>query len=123
MRSMDPQQRAALPLQLRGNSSAMNSGQVPNLSLGRSERGGGGGPDAEQQNMTSTVPSTSRLDPQHVSECPLGPEVRCQAKGKLDIKSRGYNLTICRSGVMFPWMMPQKNDSGQSGNLFIYLFI
>ncbi|XP_037540075.1 homeobox protein Hox-D3 [Nematolebias whitei] len=114
---MDPQQRAALPLQLRGNSSAVNSGQVPNLSLGRSERGGGGGgPDAEQQNLTSTVPSSSRLDPQHVSESPLGPVVRCQTKGKLDIKSRGYSLTICHSGVIFPWMMSQKNGSGQSAS-------
>nr|XP_015823413.2 homeobox protein Hox-A5 [Nothobranchius furzeri] len=104
---MDPQQSAALPLQLHDTS----SGQVPNLS---SESGGGGGQGAlELQNVTSTVSFSSRLDPREVSGSPPEPVVRCQAMGKLDIKNRGCSLAICHSGVTFPWMRA-RNTSEQS---------
>lgn len=113
---MDPQQ-AALPLQLHGNSFAMSAGQVPNLRAGE---GGGGGQEAElnQQNMTSSSHVSSRLNPGEHFQCPLEPLVHCHAKGKLDVKSRSSSLlTICRSGVTFPWMSPRTADSEQSGNL------
>lgn len=118
---MDPQQ-SALPLQLHGNSFALSPGQVPKLSGRYSEGGGGGGGggrDAEliQQNMTSSAHVSSRLSPGERFECPLEPLVHCHAKGKLDIKSRSCSLlTICRSGVIFPWMNPRTTDSEQSGN-------
>ncbi|XP_070695756.1 homeobox protein HOX3-like [Pempheris klunzingeri] len=116
---MDPQQ-SALPLQLQGNSFAMSSGQVPKLSAGYNEGGGGGGgggKDAElnQQNMTSSAHVSSRLNPGEQFQCPLESLVHCHAKGELDIKSRSCSLlTICRSGVIFPWMNPRTTDSEQS---------
>ncbi|XP_068589729.1 homeobox protein Hox-C3a-like [Cebidichthys violaceus] len=113
---MDPQQ-SALPLQLHGNSFAMSSGQVPKLSAGYNEEGGGGGQEAEvnQQNMTSSAHVSSRLNPGEQLQCPLEPLVHCHAKGKMDIKSRSCSLlTICRSGVIFPWMNPRTTDSEQS---------
>lgn len=122
--SMDPQQ-FALPLQLHGNSFAMSSGQVPKLSAGYNE-GGGGGQEAElnQQNMTSSSSVSSRLNPDEQSECPLEPVVHCHGKGKLDIKSRSCSLlTICRSEVIFPWMNPRTTGSEQSGNWFCSLSV
>lgn len=124
---MDPQ-LSALPLQLHGNSFAMSSGQVPKLSAGYNEgEGGGGGQEAElnQQNMTSSAHVSSRLNPGEQFQCPLEPLVHCHAKGKLDIKSRSCSLlTICRSGVIFPWMNPRTTDSEQSGNSgFAYYLI
>lgn len=120
---MDPQQ-SALPLQLHGNSFAMSPGQVPKLSAGG---GGGGGQEAElhQQNMTSSAHVSSRLNPGEQFQCPLEPLVHCHAKGELDMKSRSCSLlTICRSGVMFPWMNPRTADSEQSGNCgFYYLLL
>ncbi|XP_071332366.1 homeobox protein Hox-D4-like [Trachinotus anak] len=116
---MDPQQ-SALPLQLHGNSFAMSSGQVPKLSAGYNgggEGGRGGGQEAElnQQNMTSSAHVSSRLNPDEQFQSPLEPLVHCHAKGELDIKSRSCSLlTICRSGVMFPWMNPRTTDSEQS---------
>ncbi|KAL7398205.1 hypothetical protein ABVT39_005967 [Epinephelus coioides] len=113
---MDPQQ-SALPLQLHGNSFAMSSGQVPKLSAGYNEGGGGGGQEAElnQQNMTSSARVSCRLSPGEQLQCPLESLVHCHAKGKLDIKSRSCSLlTICRSGVIFPWMNPRTTDSEQS---------
>ncbi|XP_070767252.1 homeobox protein HOX3-like [Enoplosus armatus] len=118
---MDPQQ-SALPLQLHGNSFAMSSGQVPKLSAGYYEGGGGGGgggggqeAEPNQQNMTSSAHVSSRLNPGEHFQCPLEPLVHCHAKGKLDIKSRSCSLlTICRSGVIFPWMNPRTTDSEQS---------
>ncbi|KAM7404753.1 hypothetical protein PAMP_012072 [Pampus punctatissimus] len=117
---MDPQQ-SALPLQLHGNSFAMSSGQVPKLNAGYNRgRGGGaagGGQEAElnQQNMTSSAYVSSRLNPDEQFGCPLEPLVHCHAKDKLDIKSRSCSLlTICRSGVIFPWMNPRTTDSEQS---------
>ncbi|XP_028265378.1 homeobox protein lin-39 isoform X4 [Parambassis ranga] len=115
---MDPHQPAPL-LQLHGNSFAMSSGQVPKLSAGNNEGGGGcgGGQHAElnHQNLTSSADLSSRLNPVDQCECPLEPVVHCHAKGKLDIKSRGCSvLTICRSGVIFPWMNPRTAVSEQS---------
>ncbi|XP_008286505.1 homeobox protein HOX3-like [Stegastes partitus] len=120
---MDPQQ-SALPLQLHGNSFAMSSGQEPKLNAGYNEGGGGGGggrggggqeTELNQQNMTSSAGVSSRLNPDEQSECPLEPVVHCHAKGKLDIKSRSCSLlTICRSGVIFPWMNPRTTGSEQS---------
>lgn len=123
---MDPQQ-SALPLQLHGNSFAMSSGQVPKLSAGYNEGGGGGGGGQEaelnQQNMTSSAHVSSRLNPGEQFQRPLEPLVHCHAKGKLDIKSRSL-LTICRSGVMFPWMHSRTTDSEQSGNSgFVYYLL
>lgn len=117
---MDPQ-LSALPLQLHGNSFAMRSGQVPKLNAGYNEGGGGGGggrgqeSELNQQNMTSTAHVSSRLNPGEQFQRPLEPLVHYHAKGKLDMKSRSL-LTICRSGVMFPWMHPRTTDSEQSGN-------
>ncbi|XP_061592086.1 homeobox protein Hox-D4-like isoform X2 [Cololabis saira] len=117
---MDPQQSAALPLQLHGNSFAMSSGHLPKLSGGYSEGGGrgdGGGrcAELEQQNMSCLAPVSSRLNPREQSECPQEPEVHCHAKDRLDIKSRGCSLlTICHSGVIFPWMKPRTIASEQS---------
>lgn len=129
---MDPQQ-CALPLQLHGNSFAMGSGQVPKLSAG--EGGGGGGGDGgagggqeaqpQRQNMTSSSSAgvSSRLSPGKHSECPLEPQVHCHAKGRLDVKSGSCGpLTICRSGVMFPWMNPRTADTQQSGNSGFMIF-
>ncbi|KAK5863595.1 hypothetical protein PBY51_000618 [Eleginops maclovinus] len=120
---MDPQP-SALPLQLHGNSFAMSSGQVPKLSAGYNE--GGGGQDAElhQQTMTSSAHVSSRLNPGEQFGCPLEPLVHCHAKGKLDMKNRSCSLlTICRSGVIFPWMNPRTADSEQSvsGNVVVGL--
>ncbi|XP_060930592.1 homeobox protein Hox-D3-like [Limanda limanda] len=112
---MDPQQPTALPLQLHGNSFALSSGQVP---VPEYNGGGGGGQDAElnQQNMTSSARVSSRLSPDEQFPSPLERPVHCHAKGKLDIKSRSCTLlTICRSGVIFPWMNPRTTDSDQSG--------
>ncbi len=129
---MDPQQ-SALPLQLHGNSFAMSSGQVPKLSAGYNEggggggRGGGGGQEAElhQQNMTSSAHVSSRLNPGEQFQCPLEPLVHCHAKGELGMKSRSCSLlTICRSGVIFPWMTPRTTGSEQSGNSgFLYYLL
>ncbi|KAF7662747.1 hypothetical protein LDENG_00227190 [Lucifuga dentata] len=114
---MDPQQ-SARPLQLHGNSLAMSSGQVPKLSAGYNEGGGGGGgqeAELSQQNMTSSAHVTSRLNPDEQLECPLEPLVHCHGKGKLDMKSQRCSLlTICRSGLIFPWMNPRTTDSHQS---------
>ncbi|XP_060914736.1 homeobox protein Hox-D3-like [Labrus mixtus] len=111
---MDPQQ-SALPLQLHGNSLAMGSGQVPELSLGYN--GGGAGQEAElnQQNMTSSATVSSRLNPGEWFQSPLEPLGHRHAKDKLDIKGRSCSvLTICHSGVIFPWMNPRTTDSKQS---------
>ncbi|KAF0036264.1 hypothetical protein F2P81_011576 [Scophthalmus maximus] len=110
--SMDPRQ-SALPLQLHGNSFAVSSGRVPEVIAGCD----GGGQDAElnQQNMTSSARVTSRLGPGEQFQSPLEPPVHCHAKGKLDIESRSCSLlTICRSGVTFPWMNSRTTDSDQS---------
>ena len=125
---MDPQQ-SALPLQLHGNTFAVGSGHVPKARLGYNEGGGGGdsggggggggGQEAElnQQNMTSCARVGSRLSPGEQFQRPLEPLVHCHAKGELDIKSRSCSLlTICHSGVIFPWMNPRTTDSEQSGN-------
>lgn len=125
---MDPQQ-SALPLQLHGNSFAMSSGQVPKLRAGCNEGGGGGGGGQEaelrQQNMTSSAHVSSRLNPGEQFQCPLEPLVHCHAKGKLDMKSRSCSLlTICHSGVIFPWMTSRITDSEQSGNSgFLYYLL
>lgn len=121
---MDPQQ-SALPLQLHGNIFAMSSGQVPKLSAGYSEGGGGGGgqeAELNQKNMTSCAHVSSRLNPDEQFQSPLEPLVHCHAKGKLDMKSRSCSLlTICHSGVIFPWMNPRTTDSEHSGNSsFVY---
>lgn len=122
---MDPQQ-SALPLQLHGNIFAMSSGQVPKLSAGYNGGGGGGGGGQEallsQRILTSSARVSSRLNPDEQSQNPPEPLGRCHAKGKLDIKSRSCSLlTICRSGVIFPWMNPRTADSEQSGNSgFVY---
>ncbi|XP_068454412.1 homeobox protein Hox-D4-like [Clinocottus analis] len=114
---MDPQQ-SALPLQLHGNNFAMSSGQVPKLSARCIEEGGrGGGQEAEldQLNLTSSARVSSRLNSGEQLQCPLEPLGHCHAKGKMDIKSRSCSLlTICRSGVIFPWMNPRTTDSEQS---------
>lgn len=120
--SMVDPQPSALPLQLHGNSFAMSSGQVPKLSAGYNE--GGGGQDAvlHQQTMTSSARVSCRLNPGEQFGCPLEPLVHCHAKGRLDMKSRSCSLlTICRSGVIFPWMNQRTADSEQSGNsAFLY---
>lgn len=123
---MDPQQ-PALPLQLHGNSFAMSSGHVPKARAGYNEGGGGGGgggqeAELNQQNMTSSAHVGSRLSPGEQFQRPLEPLVHCHAKGELDIKSRSCSvLTICHSGVIFPWMNPRTTDSEQSGNsAFVY---
>ncbi|KAK2897619.1 homeobox protein Hox-D4-like [Channa argus] len=114
---MDPQQ-SALPLQLHGNIFAMSSGQVPKLSAGHNERGGGGaGQEAKlnQQNMISSAHVSSRLNPDEQFQSPEEPQVHCHAKGKLDIQSRSCSLlTICHSGVISPWMNPRTTGSEQS---------
>ncbi|XP_034064772.1 homeobox protein HOX3-like [Gymnodraco acuticeps] len=120
---MDPQP-SALPLQLHGNSFAMSSGQVPKLSAGYNE--GGGGQDAvlHQQTMTSSARVSCRLNPGEQFGCPLEPLVHCHAKGRQDMKSRSCSLlTICRSGVIFPWMNQRTADSEQSvsGNVAVGL--
>lgn len=122
---MDPQ-LSALPLQLHGNTFAMSSGQVPKLSAGYNEGegggggGSGGGQEAElnQQNISSSAHVSSRLSPDEQFQCPVEPLVHCSAKGKLDIKNRSCSiLTICHSGVIFPWMNPRTTASEQSGNV------
>ncbi|XP_034551102.1 homeobox protein Hox-C3a-like [Notolabrus celidotus] len=111
---MDPQ-LSALPLQLHGNSLAMSSGQVPELNPGYNEGGGGQEAELNQQNMTSFAPVSSRLNPGEHFENPPEPVGHCHAKDKLDIKSRSCSvLTICHSGVIFPWMNPRTTDSQQS---------
>nr|XP_043894441.1 homeobox protein HOX3 isoform X1 [Solea senegalensis] len=61
------------------------------------------------------APFCSRLSPDEQFERPLEPLVHCHAKGKLDIKSRSCSLlTICHSGVIFPWMNSRTTDSEQS---------
>ena len=72
--------------------------------------------------MTSSAHVSSRLNPGEPFQSPLEPLVHCHAKGELDIESRSCSLlTICRSGVMFPWMNPRTTDSEQSGNSgFVY---
>ncbi|XP_041859826.1 homeobox protein Hox-B2-like [Melanotaenia boesemani] len=63
----------------------------------------------------TTAPFCSRLNLHEKSECPLEPVVHCHAKGKLDIKSRSCSiLTICHSGVIFPWMKSRTAASEQS---------
>ncbi|CAJ1085166.1 homeobox protein Hox-C3a-like [Xyrichtys novacula] len=111
---MDPQ-LSALPLQLHGNSLAMSSGQVPELSL--RYNGGGGGQETElnQQNMTSSAPIISRLKPgEHFENLPE-PVGHSHAKDKPENKSKSCSVfTICHSGVIFPWMNPRTTDSQQS---------
>ncbi|XP_068184487.1 homeobox protein HOX3-like [Antennarius striatus] len=114
---MDPQQSALL-LQLRGNSFAMSSGQMPKLSAGGGGGGGGGeGQEAElnQQNMTSSAHVSSRLNSGEQFQRPLESLVHCHTKGELDMKTGSCSLlTICHSGVMFPWMNPRTTNSEQS---------
>ncbi|KAM3618591.1 uncharacterized protein V6R79_022097 [Siganus canaliculatus] len=113
---MDPQQ-PALPPQVHGNSFAMSSGQVPIQREGYDERGGrrrGQEAELNQQNMTSSSRVSSRLSPEEEFQCPLESLVHSHAKGKLNMKSP---LTICSSGVMFPWMSPRTSDSEQSGGM------
>lgn len=120
--SMDPHEQPGPLLQLHGNSFAMSSGQVPKLRAGYNERGGGGGEGEEhnQQILTSCAGVSSRLNPGEQFQNPLETVVHCRAKGRLDVRGRGPR-TICRSGVMFPWMHPRTTDSEQSGNCaFLY---
>lgn len=120
---MDPQQPAALPLQLHGNRFATSSGQLPKLSAGPRERGGGGGGRGqhwEQQKMTSLAPVSSRLNPHGQSECLQEPGVHCHAKGKLDSKRV---LAIWHSGVIFPWMTLRTTYSKASGKPELYVYL
>lgn len=118
---MDPQQ-SGFPLQLHGNTFAMSSGQVPSLSAGYSEGGGGQEAELHRRNMTSCARVSSRVNPDERFQSPVQPLVHCHAKGKLDVKSRSCGLlTICHSGVIFPWMNPRTTDSDGSGNSgFVY---
>lgn len=116
---MDPQQ-SALPLQLHSNSFAMGSGQVPKL---RVEEGGEGGDGtAAQVHQPIVTPPTVSVPGGAQVNRSSGREGR-GAKGRLDVKSGscGGLLTICRSGIMFPWMNPRTADFKQSGNTIFFL--
>lgn len=56
------------------------------------------------------------LNPGELFQCPLLlPAGQCQTKGKVDLRSRDCNLiTICRSGLIFPWMNSRTSDAQQS---------
>lgn len=48
-------------------------------------------------------------------QSPLLPPGQCHTKGKMDARSRGCNLiTICHSGLIFPWMNSRTSDAQQS---------
>lgn len=60
----------------------------------------------------TTAPFCSRLNPREQFESPPEPVGHCHAKGKMGIKSRSCSLlTICHSGLIFPWMNPRTSDS------------
>ncbi|KAL6119588.1 uncharacterized protein ACO6RY_04130 [Pungitius sinensis] len=122
---MEPRQ-SALPLQLHGNSLAVSSGHVPKLSAGYDEEGGGGGKETERNQplVTSCARVSSRLNPGEQLQCPLEPPGHCHAKAKMDFRSRSCSLlTICHSGVIYPWMNPRPADSelSVSGGLAVDL--
>lgn len=116
---MDPQQ-SALPLQLHSNSFAMGSGQVPKL---RVEEGGEGGDGtAAQVHQPIVTPPTVSVPGGAQVNRSSGREGR-GAKGRLDVKSGSCSLlTICRSGIMFPWMNPRTADFKQTGNTIFIIF-
>lgn len=128
---MDPQQ-SALPLQLHSNSFAMGPGQVPKLRVEEGGRGGegtaraAGGQEAQVHQPNVTFPSggvSSRWSPGESLQWPRGTRVDRGAKGRLDVKSGSCSLlTICRSGIMFPWMNSRTADFKQSGNTIFIIF-
>lgn len=55
------------------------------------------------------------MSPGEPFQSPLLPSGQCHTKGKMDARSRGCNLiTICHSGLIFPWMNSRTSDAQQS---------
>lgn len=55
------------------------------------------------------------LNPGEPFQSPLLPAGQCHTEGKMDNRSRGCSLvTICRSGLIFPWMNSRTSDAPQS---------
>lgn len=96
----------------------MGSGQVPKL---RVEEGGEGGDGtAAQVHQPMVTPPTVSVPGGAQVNRSSGREGR-GAKGRLDVQSGSCSLlTICRSGIMFPWMNPPTADFKQSGNTIFY---
>ncbi|XP_033824782.2 homeobox protein HOX3-like [Periophthalmus magnuspinnatus] len=108
--SMDPL-HLSLPLQTDGNTSALSSGQVPKVHY--KEAGGRGEGQDTGLTITSSAHVTSRLSPGERFQSP--PLSQCHTKGKKDARSTGCNLiTICHSGLIFPWMNSRTSDAQQS---------
>lgn len=111
----------------------MGSGQVPNLRGRQGGEGGvgtahtGGGQEeawVRQPNMTfPSAGVSSRWSPGESLRLPRGTLTDRGAKGRPDIKSEICSLpTICRPGIMFPWMNPRTADFKQSGNIIFIIF-
>lgn len=63
----------------------------------------------------TAAPFCSRWSPGESLQRPRGTRVDRGAKGRLDVKSGSCSLlTICRSGIMFPWMNSRTADFKQS---------
>ncbi|KAM4609689.1 homeobox protein Hox-C3a isoform 1-T4 [Polymixia lowei] len=61
------------------------------------------------------APFGSRSNQAQQLRCPLDSLVHHHGKGKPDIKSRRWSpFTICRSGLIFPWMNAKTTDSNES---------
>lgn len=113
----------SLPLQAHGNTLALCSGHVPKVHYYE-----GGGRDEEGQKaglkVTSSAPVISRLNPGEPFQSPLLPAGQCHTEGKMDNRSRGCSLvTICRSGLIFPWMNSRTSDAPQSGNVVSFFIL
>lgn len=110
----------------------MGPGQVPKLRVDEGGEGGDGtarargGQEAQVHQPNVTFPSagvSSRWSPGESLQWPLGTRGDRGAKGRLEVKSGSCSLlTICRSGVMFPWMNPRTADFKQSGNPVFIIF-
>ncbi|XP_020785756.1 homeobox protein Hox-D3-like [Boleophthalmus pectinirostris] len=101
----------SLPLQADGNTLALNSGQVPIVHY--NDAGGRGEGQDAGLTVTSSAHATSRLSPGEQFRSP--PLSQCHTKGKKDARSTGCNLiTICHSGLIFPWMNSRTSDAQQS---------
>jgi len=112
-RYMDNQQ--SVQLQLHSNNFTLCSGQVPTVNMAY---GGGRGPvmQLNQRNMTSSsVRSRSNPD-ERFRRCPLESLDEDHGKDKVDSRNTSCSpFTICRPGLIFPWMNPRTTDSNQSG--------
>lgn len=132
-------QQSAPPLQLHSNSFASGSGQEPQLRAAVGGGGGGGGAGRGSRRRRPRSPSSSahqrdlplrrrrchfQVEPRWIAGAATRAAGRPWSQGQADVKPGSCSpVTICRPGVMFPWMNPRTADLKQSGNILFFFFL